>query len=206
MARCSPEALLELIKGRRSIREFTEEPIPEDVLMDILEAGRWAPTGLNAQPWHFILVTEKGKRMELARSIRAFGVKLKHAFQCPAMVVLCADTKKSPKFSEKDVTLAGENMILLAEAHGIGSCWIGAFNEEKVKQTLGIPKGIKVVGILTLGRYRKKPDPPPKLPLTKVLHRESWRGAPTQNILDRTIRSGPISVIKRVFSAIKLKG
>ncbi len=197
-----PKELLSLIKSRRSIREYIEKEIPKDVLLDIMEAGRWAPTGANLQPWHFVLVTDKKILNKVGKAIKFFGIKEKQGKTASAMVVLCIDTLKGKRFSKIDIALCGANMIIMATAYGIGTCWIGVFDEHILRDELHIPKRFEIVSVITMGYYGKQVKPPPKLPLEKVLHMERWENTKHQNILDFTTKSGPLSVLKRIFSAV----
>ena len=142
------------IKNRRSIRAYHSKPVPEEVLMRILEAGRLAPSEGNIQPWHFVVVRDAKKREELSKG-RLFAGFLRES---PVVIVGCGDQQASPRWHVVDVAIAMQNMVLTAKSEGLGTCWIGDFNEEKVKMLLKIPDKMKIIALLSLGFPRKKAD------------------------------------------------
>ena len=188
--------ILDLLKSRRSIRVYQDNPIPQDLLLQILEAGRWAPTGANLQPWHFIVVTDQETRRKVGEVARFFFIKSSHVEKAPVVLVLGFDTRKG-KYGRYDVTLAGGNMMTMATHLGLGTCWIGAFDEPRVKEILEIPKSIEVVGLITLGYPGEDAEVPPRVELEKIVHWEWWPNVRRQSFGDNTIRSGPLSLIKK---------
>ncbi len=156
-------SLLDVIFSRRSIRRYTSKPVPDKVLKSVLEAGRLAPSADNAQPWHFIAVTDPEIKRELSRGPWRSFIK-DSAFT----IVGCGE--KSDKWSTVDVAIALENMVLSAEAQGVGSCWIGAFEEKEVKELLGIPDNLKVVALVSFGYPAEKPGPGNKRSLESIVH------------------------------------
>lgn len=145
--------VFEAVQKRRSIRAYEPTSIPEDKLMKILEAGRLAPSASNIQPWHFIVVRDVEKRKKLARARWA-----KFLAQSPVVIVGCGNQKLSPKWFMVDVAIAMQNMVLTATSEGLGTCWVGSFNENEVKEMLKIPENYKVVALLALGYPRRKFD------------------------------------------------
>jgi len=190
--------ILNLLKSRRSVRIYKDLPVPKDLLLQILEAGRWAPSGANLQPWHFIIVTDQETRKRIGEVAKFFFIKSSHVERAPVVLVLGFDKRKG-KYGRYDVTLAGGNMITMATSIGLGTCWIGAFDEERVKEILQIPEHIEVIGLITLGYPEEKPEPPPRLELEKIVHWESWLNVKKQTIRDGMVRSGPITLIKKFF-------
>jgi len=188
--------ILTLLKSRRSIRIYQDKPIPQDLLLQILEAGRWAPTGANLQPWHFIVVTDAETRKRIGEVARFFFIKFSHVEKAPVVLVLGFDTRKG-KYGRYDATLAGGNMMTIATSLGLGTCWIGAFDEPKVKEILEIPKNIEVIGLITLGYSEEKAEAPPRVELEKIVHWESWSNVRKQTLRDGFFRSGPLSLIKK---------
>ena len=138
--------VFEAIEKRRSIRSYESTPVPEEKLEKILEAARLAPSASNVQPRHFIVVTDKERRDALAAGMFARFLK-----QSPVVIVACGDEKKSPKWYPIDVAIAVENMVLAATGEGLGTCWIGSFNENKVRDALRIPENLRVVVLLAVG-------------------------------------------------------
>ena len=188
--------ILDLLKSRRSIRVYQDKTIPQDLLLQILEAGRWAPTGANLQPWHFIVVTDPETRSEIGDVARFLFIKSSHVEKAPVVLVLGFDTRKG-RYGRYDVTLAGANMITMATHLGLGTCWIGAFDEPKVKEILKIPENIEVIGLITLGYPGENTEVPPRVELDKIVHWESWSDVRRQTLRDNIVRSGPLSLIKK---------
>jgi len=188
--------ILNLLKSRRSIRLYLDNPIPQDLLLQILEAGRWAPTGANLQPWHFIVVTDQETRRKVGEVARFFFIKSSHVEKAPVVLVLGFDTRKG-KYGRYDVTLAGGNMMIMATHLGLGTCWIGAFDEPKVKEILQIPENIEVIGLVTLGYPGEDAEVPPRVELERIVHWESWSNVRRQTFGDNMVRSGPLSLIKK---------
>jgi nitroreductase len=147
---------IDYVLARRSIRRYETRDIPQDVLRQILEAGRQAPSAANRQPIQFVIVNERGLPKVLCDTLLARFVKY-----APAAIVGCADVKSflTGKWAVVDATIAMENMVIAAWTLGVGSCWVGACNEEKVKELLKIPDKWKVVALVTLGYPAEQPKP-----------------------------------------------
>jgi nitroreductase len=190
--------ILNLLRSRRSIRAYQDKPISQDLLLQILEAGRWVPTGANLQPWHFIVVTDPETRKEIGKGARFFFIKSPHVEKAPVVLILGFDKRKG-KYGRYDATLAGGNMMTMATSLGLGTCWIGAFDEKKVKEILEIPESIEVIALITLGYPEEKVEIPPRVELEKIVHWESWSNVKRQKLSDGMVRSGPLSLIKKFF-------
>jgi nitroreductase len=121
--------------------------------MKILEAARLAPSAGNIQPWHFIIVTEQQMREKLS-----MGRYAKFLVESPIVVVGCGDRQASPNWHLVDTTIAMQNMVLTATSEGLGTCWIGSYNEDQVKQLLDIPERFRVIALLAVGYRREKMD------------------------------------------------
>jgi len=145
--------VFEALKMRKSVRAYQETPVPKEALKRILEAGRIAPSASNRQPWHFIVVTESEKRKVISK-----GPYAKFVTESPVVIVGLGDSKASPNWYIVDVSIALENMVLAATAEGLGTCWIGGFIEDEVRQLLGIPKNLKIVSLLSVGYPLEKTD------------------------------------------------
>ncbi len=163
----SAEDLLGVIYGRRSIRRYERKPIPDEVLKLILEAGRLAPSARNRQPWCFVVV----RKPELKRKLIFSGWN-SFIEDASAVIVGCGDSRE--RWAVVDVSIALQNMVIAAEALGLGSCWIGHFIEEEVKKALKIPDRFKVVAMITIGYPAEKPEPPPKKPLEEIVRYETF--------------------------------
>ena len=138
--------VFEAIEKRRSIRSYEPTSVPKEKLAKILEAARLAPSASNVQPRHFIVVTDAEMREALSAGMFAKFLK-----QAPVVIVACGDEKKSPKWYAIDVAIAVENMVLAATGEALGTCWIGSFDEDKVRAILKIPKNLRVVVLLAIG-------------------------------------------------------
>src|SRR4030042_372891 len=147
-------SLIDYILTRRSVRRYEKREIPEAVLAQILEAGRQAPSAVNEQPIHFIVVKDN----EIKKGLSNFLFN-RFINDAPAVMVGCADVNSlmTGKWALVAATIAMQNMVIAAWTLGVGSCWIGAFDEEKVKELLKISDRWKVVALLTLGYPAEQP-------------------------------------------------
>lgn len=164
-----------IIKGRRSIRKFKDEKIPKEYLIKVLEAGIWAPSGSNIQPWEFILITNN----DTIRKIKLISPGLSGIPS--ALIILCIDKKRAEKAGRlketmalMDVSMASQNMMLMAYSLGIGSCPVISFNKIALKELLNIPEQVEPVLIITLGYPEFWPKPPKRRPLEEVVHVEEF--------------------------------
>jgi nitroreductase len=156
-------SILDAILKRRSIRRYRSEPIPEEVLRNILEAGRLAPSADNLQPWHFIVVTDSRTKEKLS------GGRWNSFIKDSAVTVVGCGYADN-EWSTVDVTIALENMVIAAEAQGVGSCWIGDFKPEEVKTLLKIPDNLKIIALISFGYPMEKPNPSNKKSLKEIVH------------------------------------
>jgi len=144
----------EVLQTRRSIRSYKPDFIPEDVLNRVMEAARIAPSGNNRQPWKFVIVKDEKLRNELV------PLCFDQTFMAQAPITIVA-TGADVKYNRGnymgalsmlvDVTIALDHITLAARAEGLGTCWIGSYDNEKVKRLLDIPVEIQVVGLTPLG-------------------------------------------------------
>jgi len=159
------------ILNRRSIRKFKNEPISEEVINTILEAGRLAPTATNQQPWYFVVARAKQEK-------EAFIFSGFNKFVTEADFIVLGVYKKSEVVIEKlslmDVTIALQNMVIAAKVQGVGSCWMGAFDEMKLRDTLNLPDDCITVGAVAFGIPDEQPKQPPKKQLNEIVHFNKW--------------------------------
>lgn len=208
------EAAAKVIRDRRSIRRYTDEPVSEDHLEMILEAARQAPSGENAQPWRFIIVKDPDTRKRLGAiagggSGRRFTAefvtekmqerfasledeeKKKAIFEkltsgrvsafladAPVSIVVCG--RKDVWDLPYDTSAAMENMLLMAAALGLGACWVIApcidiRDEERMKDLLEVPEGVKIVSVIAVGQPARSPGPRPRLPMNELVYSEVWK-------------------------------
>ena len=170
-------AILNVIKSRRSIRKYKAQDIPYEKVLEILEAGIWAPSSGNLQNWYFIVVKDPKKRKQLAEA----SMGQWFVYEAPVVIVVCSDTKKVEYFygdrgkfyAIQNVAAAIQNILLEAWSEGIGTCWVGAFDEKKVKEILEIPEDIEVHAIITMGYPDEKPSSN-RQPLREKVFFEKW--------------------------------
>ncbi len=196
------DIILDIIKKRRSVRRFDGATIPAEAMEQILEAGRWAPSGANAQPWRFIVVTEKEKLKYIAECCYYKVFKSRHVGEASAAVVICADPEAGSQTYTLDAAIAGTNMTLVATSLGIGSCWIGAFREEKLKELLHIPAELKIIALIAFGYEVGKASIPPRLPLSSIAHYETYNPEKEPGIIMKKKSSGPFSVFVKLLRVL----
>jgi len=169
--------VMEAIKKRSSVRSYQDRAVEKEKLEEILEAARLAPSASNRQEWRFVVVQDKDIRKRLAQAAK------NQAFvsQAPVVIACCAESDNHVMTCGQicypiDVAIAIEHMALKATEEGLGTCWIGAFYEDKVKEILGIPQNIRVVDLLTLG-YPAKPssDTKDRLGIEEIVMHDKWR-------------------------------
>jgi nitroreductase len=164
------------ITERKSIRKYnTNKAIPEDVLIRIFEAARIAPSACNIQPSHFIVITDPAVKEQMKE------VYPKDWFwTAPLIIAGCVDTKTSYKrkdgkdFSEVDLTIAMDHLILSASNEGLGTCWIGAFDNDKAREILKIPGHVNIIAMTPLGYPAEHPSERPRKNLDEILHANCW--------------------------------
>jgi len=144
--------ILDIIRKRRSIREYKQESLKDSDIEKVLEAARWAPSGLNNQPWRFLVIKNKPKKDGLA-SFTKYGQIIKDA---PALLAVCMDTSDSYN-REKDLMAMGaciQNMLLEAHSLGLGTCWLGEILNKKreVAKYLNLDNDLELMAVITLGK------------------------------------------------------
>jgi nitroreductase len=162
---------VDLILSRRSIRRYENKDISEEDLQQILETGRQAPSAANRQPIRFVIVNDHNILKILCDNLITRFVKY-----APLAIAGCANTKSllTGKWAVVDATIAMQNMVIAAWSLGIGSCWIGACNEKKVKELLKIPEKWKLVALLTFGYPAEQPKQRKKKPFEKIFSFNSF--------------------------------
>jgi nitroreductase len=149
------------ILTRESIRDFKAKPIPQEIRDDMIAAAQAAPSCQNKQPWRYIFVDDPKLKKKLALHSGFIGTVNFFIKKAPLVVVACANPKDSCHLNQQpyylvDVAISFQQMMLMAWQHGVGSCWLAAFNEQKVKNILGIPKQTKVVAMSPFGFPKQK--------------------------------------------------
>jgi nitroreductase len=154
-------SVLTVIQQRYSVRSFKDTPVDREVIRSITEAARLAPSACNAQPWRFVAVTEPLLLKHIVDRGLGGVVPNRWAASAPLIMVGCAvlnllthrlaEAVKGIQYHQIDLGIALEHMVLRATEMGLGTCWIGWFNEKNIKKILQLPRGWKVISLLALG-------------------------------------------------------
>jgi len=174
--------LQKIMRNRRSIRRFLETPVDREKIMVCLEAALLAPSADNVRPWRFLVVDEPELKSKLcAAAFSGIFSFSKFAAQAPVMIVMLdrPDFKvgtlgkmiRRVAFDMIDIGIAGEHIVLQAEELGLASCWIGWFNEKKLRKALKIPRKYKIVALLPLGYAKSRPS---RSPARKSIEEVAW--------------------------------
>ena len=155
--------IFEAIKNRRSIRKYKTGQIPRDTIDILIEAGRLAPTAANKQRFKLVIVSDTDIKEKLAIACNG------QMFVGTASNVIVGTVDKEWKWNQVDIAIVLEHIVLEAFELGLGTCWIGAFNEEEVKKILDIPTNIKVVALLTLGYSEEFPERRPRKSVNEII-------------------------------------
>lgn len=164
---------MEIVQRRRSIRSYRPDPVPSEQVDYVLEAARLAPTWANGQCCTLIIVTDARVKHELAQAGNEW---IEHA---PVIIVACADPtlsgiKGDQEYYLLDVGILMEHLVLAATEQGLGTCWIGWFDEQKAKAALGVPDGIRVVASTPLGFPSEEPAARPRKSQAELTRANRW--------------------------------
>lgn len=165
--------MIDAILARRSIRQYTDEPVSEDDIRQLLEAGMAAPSGMNRKPWHFVVVTERELLDRLGDTTTSWGM-LK---QATLAVVACGDPDISEKYWVQDTIAGVENLLIAVSMLGLGGVWLGCHpNPERVgptREILGIPEPVVPIAVLSIGHPAEEKEPRTQYDAERV-HRNGW--------------------------------
>jgi len=170
-------SILSLIQKRRSIRSFEPTSLQDDDIKTLLEAARWAPSAGNKQPVEIVIVKSESQKRKLV------GAALGQEFiaMAPTVLVVCANlersssrygTRGSSLYAIQDAAAATQNILLTATDLGLGSIWVGAFDEEKVTEVLKLPSGIRPLSIVPIGMSTKESIAPPRRAIDEFTHND----------------------------------
>ena len=171
--------LFEAIENRRSIRAYTSKDVSEKDIEKLIDAARFAPSAGNIQPWEFIIVRDAKIKRKLAEA----ALNQEFIEEAPVVIVVCADEAQSGQgYGNRGVTLyciqdtaaAIQNILLAAQALGLGTCWVGAFREDLAEKALNTPPYVRPVAIIPVGHAAEEPEPRPKRPLKEIVHYETF--------------------------------
>lgn len=181
---------LKLAKKRRSIRKFKSDPISNDALMRILEAGRCAPSGNNTQPWRFILIEDPKQR----KMISAVAGEQSWIADAPVIIAVVADirAKLKPEFRDenpsaddpkhnivvikavRDATIAADHIVMAATDEGLGSCWIALFKQSEMRAALSAPDSCYVVALIPIGLANSEAVETPRHSIEEMTFSEQY--------------------------------
>jgi nitroreductase len=164
-------SFMEMIKERRSIRNYEQKEVPQDVINAILEAVQWTPSWANTQCWEILVITDQDLKQRLQETVPKANPAHKSITAAPVLLALCAKKGVSGYYKDISTTrlgdwfmfdlgLAAQSISLAAHAHGLGSLIIGLFDHQQAERLLHVPEGIELVAIMTLGYASKTPSPP----------------------------------------------
>ncbi len=167
----------ELIRRRYSVRAYRPDPVPDELLLQVLEAGRLAPTAANRQPFRIIVIHTAGREAELQR------VYYREWFtQAPLVLCVCAVLSEAwtrarfdgKSYADVDAAIVMDHLVLAAADVGLGTCWVAAFDPAAARQVLGLPDGVEPVAFTPLGYPADLPAPKERKPLADLVRYERW--------------------------------
>jgi nitroreductase len=173
--------VFDAIRGRRSIRKYKDKQVPWDNIVTIMQAGKYAPSAGNLQNWKFIVVKSDAKRMSITKAC----LQQDWMETSPVFIVVVAEPEKGERHygtrGERLYTIQGcaaaiENMLLTAHSLGLGTCWIGAFDEDEIIRILNLPEEKTVQAVITIGYADEAPEAPPKYRIEHMMFFEKWWG------------------------------
>lgn len=179
--------MIESIQHRRSIRKFTSDPIDPEKLETVLEAARLAPSGNNKQPWTFIVVQSEQQRLAVMEACH----RQTWMMTAPVFIVAVADItarvetkpglyldENSPHWELKrairDTAIATENILLEADAQGLGTCWVGFLVQSEIRPVLCVPDDKFVLAVIPIGYPAEQPSARPRKPFSEIVRWEKW--------------------------------
>ncbi len=175
------QSIFDCIRTRRSVRKYKTTPIPWENVVEILQAGKYAPCAGNVWNLKFIVIKNEGKRQAIAEA----AAQQYWMQDAPIHIVVVSEPEKAERYyGTRGVRLytiqaagaAIQNMLLTAHTLGLGSCWVGAFDEEEIRGLCNMPEHLNIQGVLTLGYADEVPTPPPKYRIEHIMFFERWWG------------------------------
>lgn len=163
---------LELLKSRRSIRKYKDQPVEEEKIQKCLEAARWAPSASNKQPWEFLIVKDEQVRKKLTE-LHPYA---KFVGESPVVFIPLTNPEVHEKYHWADTALATLHYMIEAHSIGLGTCWagvIGASIESEIKELLGVPAHLNVLGLVATGYSNEEPTRTRK-ELEELVHYEKY--------------------------------
>lgn len=177
--------IMDVIKGRRSVRRYLEKDIPEEVIGDILEAVRWSQSWANTQCWEVVVIRDKALREQLQATVPEGNPSKDAIVSAPVLLALCGKLEcagyykgSTPtKFGDWfmfDLGLATQNLALAAHALGLGSVVVGMFDHDKARDVIRVPEGCELVTLMPLGYPAKTPSAPDRKETGSFTHYDTF--------------------------------
>lgn len=166
----------EAIRKRYSVRSYQDRPVEEEKLQRVMEAARFAPSANNKQEWRYVVVQDPETRKKLSEIARG----QRFVAEAPVVIAACAVTDNHVMTCGQlcypiDVAISIDHLTLQAVEEGLGTCWIGAFFEDRAKELLGIPETVRIVDLVTLGYPADEWRPKNRLTLDQIVMKERWQ-------------------------------
>lgn len=171
--------IFQVFHDRRSIRKYKDTPVERAKIEQVLDAARLAPSWKNQQCWRFLVLTDADRRALVLEAFPDDNPGKKAIAAAPVLIVVCgnpaeSDVENGIPYFIADVAIAFEHLCLAAHALGLGTCWMGWYDEGLIKRALGIPEEIRIVGITPLGYPDQEPKPRPRKPLSEITCFNHW--------------------------------
>jgi nitroreductase len=171
--------VFQAINDRRSIRKYKDSPVEWEKVGQVLDAARLAPSWKNTQCWRFLVLNSAAKKDTLLSAFPDDNPGKNAIGQAPIVIVVCADPAESAvengiAYYIADTAIAFEHICLAAHGLGLGTCWMGLYDEAVIKELLGIPDEIRVVGVTPLGYPDQEPNQRPRKDLAEIAYYNDW--------------------------------
>lgn len=169
----------QVLQNRKSVKSFSHQNIPEYKIDALLDAAKLAPSWGNNQCWKIVVVREEDMKERITETLDDSNAAKQGVFEAPILVVVCAVPDSSAQIDGKeyylvDAGIAMEHILLAASNEGLGSCWVGEFDEQKIKTLLRIPKEYRVVALSPIGFPRENTNDEIRLPISEWTFTNHW--------------------------------
>jgi nitroreductase len=173
--------LLRVIRERRSVLRFKERPVSQENLELILEAGRWAPSYINSQPWEFIVLRAQKLRTRVAEILRRLTMSWQVFAEAPVLIIIAVDSRTDPRHHLQDGAAAAQNMSLMAHSVGLASLWVAidaeanarGTPEDELRDLLRVPRSLRLVVAMPIGVPAQHAETS-RRPLSEMVHEDGY--------------------------------
>ena len=177
--------VMDVIRERRSTRKYEAKDVPEDILNQVLEAVRWAPSWANTQCWEVVLVQDRTLREKLQATISKGNPSTKSIIEAPVLLALCGKLKSSGYYKDKvstklgdwlmfDLGLVTQTICLAARSFGLGTVIVGFFDHDRAREILKVPTGYEIVALVPMGYPAKISSAPKRREVGEFMHRDTF--------------------------------